>query len=225
MARNIDAASRAAQASGEVIEAFIVRLEIEGDPLYAWTGLGDYTPSGTGDDALEEGSPTYTGIAVLGTISSVKDTKQGSQAVTLEMSGVSLAENEAKQIIYEGRKWQFRRGRVWCVNLDQNNQPIGAPWRLKTGRMLNMEYLRGNDEGDATITVDLEGYYAYDQEPLYSRWSEQKDLDPTDTSQDYVHDLANKDPTTSGSSGAGATNPYGTGGTADGITGPDFHRQ
>ena len=53
MARTMDAATIAAQESQVVREAFIVRLDIDGDEFLAWTGLGTYTPSGTGDNAIE----------------------------------------------------------------------------------------------------------------------------------------------------------------------------
>lgn len=217
MPRNIHADALTAQDERVIREAYICRLEVEGDPLFVWTGLGPYTPSGTGDAKLEEGNPTYTGVAVLGSLSQISDSNQGSRAVKLTLSGVSLSEPAAKQIINEARNWQFRKGYLWGVNLDANDQVIGAPWRLRSGRMVQMEYLRGADDGEASITVDLAGYNAYAQEPLYSRYSEQKDLDAVDTSQDWVHELANLDPSTSD----GPSNPYrgpgtGTGGNGGG---------
>ncbi len=227
MARNMDAATIAAQESQVVYEAFIVRLDVEGDEFLAWTGLGTYTPSGTGDGAIEalvNGTDTaaYSGVAALGSIESITDSNEGTRSVTLTLSGVSLAEDVAKQIIFEARKWQFRRGRIWGINLDENGVPVGNPWRIRTGRMENMQYKRGGDDGAATISVDLEGYSSYTQEPLFSRYSEQKDLDATDTSQDFVHELANLDPTSSdGPSGhaGGQGNRGGSGGGGDGSRG------
>lgn len=218
MPREIHVDALAAQDERVVREAFICRLEVEGDPLYVWTGLGPYTPSGTGDAKLEEGSPTYTGVAVLGSISQIVDTNQGSRSVKLTLSGVSLSEPAAKQIINEARNWQFRKGYIWGVNLNANDQVVGEPWRLRSGRMTEMEYLRGADDGEASITVDIAGYGAYAQEPLHSRYSEQSDLDPTDTSQDWVHELSNLDPSTSD----GPSNPYtGTGTYGGGGRGTD----
>jgi len=235
MARTMDVATIAAQESQVVREAFIVRLDIDGDEFLAWTGLGTYTPSGTGDNAIEAlvngtDAATYTGVAALGAIDSITDGNQGTRAVTLTLSGVSLAEDVAKQIIFEARKWQFRRGRIWGINLDENGVPVGNPWRIRTGRMENMQYKRGGDDGEATISVDLEGYISYTQEPLFSRYSEQKDLDATDTSQDFVHELANLDPTSSdgpsGHAGRGGRGGGGGGtssGHYDGPRGPSLH--
>lgn len=217
MSRSLHADTLTAINADHLTEAYIIRLEIEDDPVYLWTGLYDVQFS-SGDAALlkiDAGTgqtPVYQGVAALGSISSITDSSRGSQAVRLELSGVSLAETAARQIIFEGKTWQLRKGWIWSVYLNDNGQIIGEPIRLRSGRMLNMEYIRGADDGEAKITVDLEGYFAYDQEPLHSRYSEQKALDASDTSQDFVHELANLDPTSSdGPTGTGS-NPYSSGG-------------
>lgn len=220
MARNLDAATAAAQLLPVVRPGFLVRLEIDGDPLFAWSGLGSFNSAGFADAKLIEDDPAtglppiYRGMGALGKIGTITDTDKGSRGVKLELSGVSLAEPELKQIVFESRKWQFRKGYIFMVNLDADNAVIGEPFRVRSGRMENMKIVRGNKDGISTITMDLVGYSAYLSEPLFSRYSEQKDLDATDTSQDYVHDLANYDPSstdgshrTSGGGGAPSRDP------------------
>jgi hypothetical protein len=187
-----DIAEPVAIAFGEPVLniAWIVRLDIEEDPVYAWTGLG---PLVIGADQFEDdklNGLTFDGLANIGEIGKVVDTMQGSQAVRLTLPGVRLDDEALQAVVYDQRKWQGRPGYIWVVPVGDNGVLVGEPVRAKTGRMDGLKVVR--KQGEGTVQLELEGFNAYSQRGLMTRYSEQKELDPTDTSQDYVHTLANQ---------------------------------
>lgn len=170
--------------------AWIIRLEIVDDPVYAWTGAGDlYIPPGTFSDP-KLNNTTFTGLANIAEIGKIIDTMQGSQAVRLSLPGVKLNDELLQQILYDQRQWQGRYGYIWVVPLTTGGALLGEPVRAKTGKMDNLRIEKRQSEG--VVRVDLEAFNAYQQRALNTRYSEQKEIDATDISQDYVHDLANK---------------------------------
>jgi uncharacterized membrane protein YgcG len=188
MSRNLDPATREAAQSATVWPAWVIRLDIKDDPVLVWTGLGQYVPSGTGDAALD--GLTFEGIANVGEIGAVVDAREGSQAVTLALAGVDLTDEALRQVVFDERTWQFRDAWLWVVLCDEDGDPIGKPVRIKKGRMDQMNH--EEDDGEGRVSVEIESHQAYVGQALGTRYSEQPEVDPTDTSQRFVHDLANK---------------------------------
>jgi len=171
---------------------YIVRLDIEGDPILVWTGYGDQLIDGTGDDALD--GLTFSGIThLVGEVGAAADGQGGSAALELALPGVDLQDEAMRQVVYDRRRWQYRRAWVWMAFLDEEENIIGRPFRLKTGRIDKMP-VEEDDDGTGTVKCRIESQQAYAGEALASRYSETKELDPTDTSQDYVWSLANMEP-------------------------------
>lgn len=142
----------------------------------------------TGDSVLD--ANVFKGVGDMLQISGVSEGVGGSDALEIQLPGVDLNSNEMKQIIRDRKKWQFRRALVWLVLFDEiTGQLAGKPFRIKTGRMDNMVYEEGRDGG--IIKCMIEGQQAYGDEPLNTRYSEQVDLNPADTSQKWVWALAN----------------------------------
>lgn len=195
--------------------AYIIRLDVVDDPLYAWTGFGDlvFAPGATGDAALD--GTTFGGIThLIAEVGAVSDAQGGSGALEIVMPGVDLQDELMKQIIYDERRWQFRTAKVWLALLDEDGNLIGNPIRLRSGRMDQMPVAEG-DDGTGTIKCVIESQQAYATGPTASRYSEQKELDPADTSQDWVWQLANMTPILGQANviGGGTTAPpAGTGG-------------
>jgi len=190
MARQLHVDTRAALLASSVFPAWVVRLDIQGDPLYAWTGLRDYSPVATGDASLD--GVVYEGVGHIGQVGNIIDSVEGSQAVSLTLPGIDLADDALKQFVWDARVWQFRRAWMWIALMDETGSVIGRPIRFKTGRMDRVR--AGSEGGEGSLVVDLESHQAYAAEALTSRYSEQIEIDSTDTSQRYVHDLANRQP-------------------------------
>jgi hypothetical protein len=191
--------------------ATILRLDIQGDPLFCWSGLGDlvFAAGETGDPALD--GFTFTGTGEIIEVGTVSDSVGGSDALEIGLPGVNIQDPILRQVIYNRNRWQFRRAWVWLMLLDEATGAIaGKPFRIKTGRMDSMPYTESDGEG--TVRCKIEGQQAYGDQPLDTRYSEQSLINQNDNSQSWVLSLANMTPalgtpssTTRQSSTSGAT--------------------
>ena len=178
--------------------AWAIYLDILGDPVTVWTGIGPFSSSSTGDPIMD--GKLFTGIADIGTISAVVDGVNGSDAVTLTLPGVDLTSIMLNQVVNNAERWQMRQAYIWLITMDAAGNTVGQPIRVKSGRMSVMTCKdssvsssgAGGGELDGVVDVHIESHQAYASEALNSRWSEQQELDATDLSQIYVYDLANK---------------------------------
>lgn len=162
-------------------------LDIKNDPLKIWTGPIGVALSSTGDSTLDGTWLPGSGLIEIGEI---VDDERGSGPVSLQMSGVDPALPLFKQIIADGRLWRRRRAIIWQSYLNDVTQLAFTPVRKKIGRMDDLRMIQNRQT--ALITLNIEGFAARSAEALGTRYSEQRDIDPTDKSQDFVHDLANK---------------------------------
>lgn len=215
MARDLHAQTATAVELPTLYPAWIVRLDILGDPVLVWTGLGSYAPTleATGDPQLA--GLAYDGIANLGEISAVVDGSRGSETVKLSLPGVDPDLDALKPIITDGRLWQFRQAWIWLLLLNEYGEIQGRPIRIKTGRMDTLAVAEDAESGSATVSVDIESHQAYAGQSRNTRWSEQTELDALDQSQNFTADLANRSPVI-GQSTSGVSGTGGTGGGAGG---------
>lgn len=190
MVRDLTAGMQTEVAAQLIRPVWIVRLDIENDPILAWTGRGDFMPTGTGDAALD--GFTFTGLGPIDAISNIKDALGGSQAVTLTLPGVDLQDDALRQVVLNSETWQFRQAWIWFGLLNASYGVIADPTRIKTGRMDQMKI--NMDGQDATVSLIVESFQSYAQEKFNSRYIQQPDIDAMDESQKFVHDLANKQP-------------------------------
>lgn len=170
--------------------AVILYLNIEGDPLFAWSGIGDlpFAPGETGDPSLD--GKTFLGTGNLIEVSTISEGVGGSDALEITLPGVDIGQPMLRQLISNRNRWQFRRAVVWLMLLDPDTDAIaGKPFRIKTGRMDQMPYNENDKSGN--VKCKIEGQQAYGNIPLATRYSEAIDINPNDTSQKYVHSLAN----------------------------------
>jgi hypothetical protein len=170
--------------------AAIVYLDILGDPLYAWTGIGDlvFGAAETGDSGLD--NKTFKGVGSVIEVSGIEEGAGGSDSLEIAFPGVDPQNVLMKQIVTDHRRWQFRRALVWMVVLDPVTAAIvGKPFRIKTGRMDSIVYDENGEKAQFKCVV--EGQQSYGSEPLNTRYSEQINIDSTDTSQKWVYALAN----------------------------------
>lgn len=209
MTRPLDPATKTALGGKDLPFAALVYLDILDDPLIVWNGLGDLTfgAAETGDSSLD--GKTFAGTASVIQISSISEGVGGSDALEISMPGVDPYQPAMRQLITNRNRWQFRRAVVWLMALDPETDAIaGKPFRIKTGRMDRLPFKEDN-RGVGTIVCRIEGHQAYGNIPLGTRYSEQRDINPNDISQNFVHSLANMSPemgqgSSSGGSLAGA---------------------
>jgi hypothetical protein len=169
--------------------ALIVYLDVLNDPLLAWSGIGDlvFTAAQTGDANLD--AKTFKGTGSIIEVSSISEGAGGSDAVEISLPGVDIDLEMMRQLIRDRRRWQFRRAVVWGMTLDPDtNAIVGKPFRLKTGRMDKFPY---TESKEGLYKCSIEGQQAYGNIALATRYSEQRDINPNDVSQTYVHSLAN----------------------------------
>lgn len=194
MTRPLHPATAAAFNKAVLPMATIIKLNIEGDPLYAWTGLGNISfPAGsTGDAELElsNGVPiTYIGTGDILEIGTVTDSIGGSDALEITLPGVNVQDPILRQIIYNRNRWQFKRAIVWMVVLDEvTNAVVGLPFRIKTGRIDAMPF---SEDDEGYVRCVIEGQQAYGDSALDTRYSEQPTINPRDISQSWVLSLSN----------------------------------
>jgi hypothetical protein len=194
MSRSLDSSTKTALTQPTLYLVWILRLDIATDPLYVHTGLGNlYFASGSGYDPPIVGY-TFLGIGNIGSIDPITDDVNGSQSLTLNLPGVNLSSDYLHQLVSSGDLWQRRQGWLWCATFDATGALVGKPFRVKTARMDQMPITIDPDNSTGTITVTLESQQAYAGEALFSRYSEQSQVDPTDMSQVYIPDLFNKIP-------------------------------
>jgi hypothetical protein len=212
VARQLDPATKTATEAENLNFAWIIRLDIQTDPVLAWTGFGDLTFAAgqTGDGALD--GQTFQGIThLVAEIGAVGDGDSGSQALELRLPGVDLQDELLKQVVYDRRKWKFRQAWAWIALFDDAGNVIGKPIRVKTGRMDQMAVSESED-GEGLVICTIESQQAYASEALNTRWSEQTELDPNDNSQQYVWALANMTPALGQSNIIPGAGGYGGGG-------------
>lgn len=209
---NTDGAVGTALDSDILTLVYIIRLDVVGDPLFAWTGFGDlvFAPGQTGDAALD--GQTFQGIThLVAEVGAVQDGRGGSSGLELSLPGVDLTDEMMRQVVYDARRWQFQPGRVWMAFLDADENIIGKPIRIKSGKMDQMP-VEESEEGVGIVKCVIESAQAYSGDALATRYSEQVDIDPSDNSQRYVWALANMTPGMGVSNAIpGATPSYGMG--------------
>jgi len=190
MTRGLDPALEAEVQKDIIRPVWIIRLDIKDDPVNIWTGRGDFSPVGTGDADLD--GQTFLGSGDILNIGAIQDTEKGSRALSIKLPGVDLSEPLLAQVVNDLRVWQFREAWVWFGLLDPTGTFVINPFRVKTGRMDSMTLENSADSG--SIEVIIESHQSFISNALGTRYSEQVTIDPTDISQTFIHDLANKQP-------------------------------
>lgn len=186
--RDLHPSTEAAVDASVVYPAWLFRLDIEGDPVIVWTGARDIT-FGTMTDPVLSGL-TFERVGNIGDIGNIVDGRGGSQAMNLRLPGVDLDDGDLNDIVTDKSRWQFRQAWVWIATLDASYNIVGEPFRVKTGRMDRMNV--GQGRKGSYIGLVIESHQAYASEVGNQKYSELKDFDPSDTSQNFVHDLANR---------------------------------
>jgi hypothetical protein len=192
MSRSLNSSTKTALTQPTIYPVWFIRLDFYPDPVYVHTGIGDITfSSGTGVDPAIVGF-LFKGIANVLSIDTITDAIDGSQALTLTLPGVSLSTDYLQQILTNADLWQRRPAYLWLATYDINGAIIGTPFRVKTGRMDQLPINGDPDSSTGTLQCIIESQQAYSGTALFSKYDTQQQIDPTDISQIYVFDLANR---------------------------------
>jgi len=168
-------------------------LDVEGDPLHAFTGVGEisFGASETGDALLN--GQTFTGLGQIAMIGDIQESENGSGPVRITVPGVDPALFGFKPLVADRRRWQFRRAVMWFSYMAEDASGlIDYPQREKTGRMDNLEVVHDGDT--CTITLDIAGFSSSGKYPNGGKYAEQPEIDPNDIGMSFVADLANRQP-------------------------------
>jgi hypothetical protein len=107
---------------------------------------------------------------------------------------VDITDVAARQVIYNHNAFRFKQAWVWLVLFDDvTGAIIGKPFRLKTGRIDQIPYTEDTG-GKGILKARIESQAAYAEGSLNTYYSEQRDIDSTDNSQDWVAALSNQTP-------------------------------
>lgn len=167
---------------------FIVRLDIETDPIRAWNGPGPFAPTGTGDPALD--GLVFDPVSPLVNISDAKDDQGSGGPLIIAAAAHDLDEELLRQIVRDKRTWQLKRGIVWLGALDETEGVVlPDPIRYKTGVITAMDMTRDDDTALFSVEID-EDLGNRSGRPL--RVAEHSRFFSDDTFGNFVQKLANR---------------------------------
>lgn len=212
MARPIDAPTLTQIQGQTIYGVWIIRLDFASEPVYIHSGLKDLTFASGYDAALN--GLTFKGVGAIGSIDPIVDSIDGSQAINLTLPGVDLSLDYLHQIINNGDLWQRRGAWIFFATTDSDFNLIGKPIRVKTGRMDQLPITIDPGSNTGTLVCTVESLQSYNNEALFTRYSDQISIDATDTSCRYMANLANQ----VADIGVHSSNPSGQ--VSGSITGP-----
>lgn len=167
---------------------FFAYLDIDTDPVRANTSGADITPTGTGDDDLDD--ILFTGISnAFVDISPIRVGQGGSDSVTARLSGLPVIDADTLALIGDPANWQGRVARLWRVIRDASNTQQGGFQPYYTGYMTALDI-----EGDGTeqqIIVTIQTYLAAFSQASNRSYLDQERFDSGDLSAKAAIAIAN----------------------------------
>lgn len=168
--------------------AFLVYLDILGDPLRATTWPADLTFSGTGDPDLD-GHTFQAMRADVVQVGEAKFQEGGTETLTISLSGLILPDNDLLNLLNDQSNWRGRIARLWQAVYNENDVQQGAYWNYYTGYMVGTP-ITGDPE-QQLIEMSIESYLASLSSPSNRTYLDQQDFDPLDTSAEAAIAIGN----------------------------------
>jgi hypothetical protein len=188
MSRALSAPMQTAVAAAVIRPCLVARLDIAGDPVTAWTGPGNFAPTGTGDTSLD--GQTFVPTDSLIDLSSIMENQGIGGPVTITMAGASLNLDMLKQVIRDKRVWQGRNTWLWLALLSADESTVVAnPTRIKTGVISSIVINRVGLATTVSVTIDKD---LGRSRGAPFRWTDHPRIYSADTFSTYVKMLANK---------------------------------
>lgn len=203
----LDSTAKVALSGSVFSPAYFIRVDIDSPPMRFTTFGADQVISGSGDSELDG---TY--VAWAGQLLQVGDisfSENGSDTLTLALSGIVTIDTDLLNDIGDRSKWQGKLFRIWCRLYDELGvTPQGAIFPLYTGYMSSVKIVAAPEE--QLIQVSIENWRAAFSQASNRTYLDQKDYDATDTSAQATIAAANGMRRDTGGAKDGGTIPGGT---------------
>jgi len=182
-------ANMASALSGNIIRPCLVAyLDIDTDPVSAWTGPGIFAPTGTADSVLN--NKTFQPLAPVVSMSPIVEDQAMGGAVTLTLTGHDLDSEALSQVVKNKYAWRGKDAYLWLALLDTDEgSVIDDPVRIKTGLMVQMAVMRRAESAVVRCTIDVDLGNA---RAAPYRYQDHSRLHAGDTFGAYMVALANK---------------------------------
>lgn len=189
MAIQPDALANAALAGDVRRPVTYAWLDIAGEPIRITNGPYSVTFEGTGDEDLDE--HTFDAVdARLVSVSTIRVREDGTETVTLQLSGLAGVDDELMTALGNKANFQGREVRLWRAMLDPDNfGRIGTVWSYFTGYM-NAPRISGDQSGQL-IQLECETYLAFMKRSSGRTYLDQSSYDPLDRSAELAIAVAN----------------------------------
>lgn len=214
-----DATASAALSADIIKPIFFAWLNILGDPVRANTSGADVTPTGTGDNDLDD----YEFIGISGEIveiSPVRYAQGGSNSVIATLSHIPGLDDVMIALLGDPANWRGRDARLWRVIRNAADVQQGGFHGYYTGKIVKLVH-SGSAQGQI-LSVTIESYLAVFSEASNRSYMDQERYDPGDLSARAAVAIVNGNYT-----GAITPSEYGgggAGGSYDGFLSGWAHR-
>jgi len=183
-----NAAAIAALDAPVLVPFWVGWLDFLHDPIRVHTAPYTATYAGTGDPDLD-GHIFQAGNASVITVGPVTHKEDGSETVTVMLSGQIGPDTGVMDEIGDRANFQGRIARLWKGLMQPGTTNIIDVWPYYTGFMQVPRFV-GNRESQ-TIALDIEGYYSMFSRAKGRTYLGQKDFDPGDDSATASIAIAN----------------------------------
>lgn len=175
----LDTTAKAAVA-GSFAPAWIIFLDVTGDPVRVTSFGKNTTFASTGDSDLDGNTFVAFGGEFLD-VGDVTNSDSGSDTLTVTLSGIVTLDTALLNAIGDRTKWQGRACRIWFQLYDPTGvNPQGAVVSHYTGYMSSVTI--NPSPTTQTITLTVENYLAAFNDASNRSYLNQSDYDSTDTS-------------------------------------------
>jgi len=213
----LDSTAKAAIATGGFAVAFYIRLDIDATPLRFTTYGADTVISASGDSELDGTYVSWGGQWIE--FGGVNNTDNGSDTLTVALSGIVSIDTDLINDIGDRAKWQGKLIRIWFRIYDETGATAqGAIIPYYTGYMSSVKIV-AEPEGQQII-IAIENWRAAFNQPSNRTYLNQKDYDSADVSAAATIAASNGMRRETGGGSAGGAPPVADSG--GGIIGPGY---
>ena len=150
----VDATTQAALEAQVLNWRMLVYADFLGDVLRGTNGLYDKVISGSGDSELDGTYESFDHNLI--NVSPVSHNENGSDTVSIAMSGLIVNDNAFLNLIGNKTNWQGRIARLWFYCVDANEAQIGSIIPYYTGYMNDISI--SGDPQSQTVSLTIENY-------------------------------------------------------------------
>jgi len=176
----MDSTAKAALDGTVFAPAFFLWLDVSGDPIRITTFGKNFTFASTGDPDLDGFTfNAFDGRALQ--VGDVANTENGSDTLTIELSGIVTIDTALLADIGNKALWQGRLCRLWFAIYDADGvTPQGAVVPYYTGYMSSVEIVPSAKT--QSIRLQVENYLVAFNQASNRSYLNQKDYDAADNS-------------------------------------------